>query len=346
MHCVLAVDGGNTKTIALIAGLDGVVLGVGRGGCTDIYNASSDDHEADPADIALANFDAAVMTALRVSEVEPADLEVGVLNMAGADWPEDIAFWQTAATARGWGRRIISQNDALGVLYAGSPDATGVSIVCGTGAATGARSRDGRVWHSSFWQDEAQGSTHLGQKALFAVYRAELGISPATSLTGRILEYFGVESVEEVLHLYHNRLRPAPVSVGDLTPILLDEAHAGDQVAQRVVQEHGAALGDIAIAAARHVGIEDLSYPLVLAGGVFRHPTTVLEEAIVLRVEQVSPEIHPVRSPHEPIVGVLFEALIAAGVEIDEALQSHLLASIPASELIGTPALHSKERVL
>jgi N-acetylglucosamine kinase-like BadF-type ATPase len=344
MHCVLAVDGGNTKTIALIAGLDGTVLGIGRGGCTDIYNATADgnqDGEADPAEIALANFDAAVMTALGVAVAESADLEVGVLNMAGADWPEDIAFWQAAATARGWGRRVISQNDALGVLYAGSPDATGVSIVCGTGAATGARSRDGRVWHSSFWQDEAQGSTHLGQKTLFAVYRAELGIGPPTSLTGRILKYFGVGSVEEVLHIYHNRLRPAPVSVDHLTPILLDEAQAGDQVAQRVVREHGAALGDIAIVAARRVGIEALSYPLVLAGGVFRHPTTLLEEAIVERVVEVSPEVHPVRSPHEPIVGVLLEALVAAGVEIDESLRDRLLASIPAAELVGTPVLHS-----
>jgi len=341
MHCVLAVDGGNTKTIALIAGLDGTVLGVGRSGCTDIYNATSDDNEADSAEqVALANFDAAVMTALGAAAVEPADLEVGVLNMAGADWPEDLAFWQKAATARGLGRRVISQNDALGVLYAGSPDATGVSIVCGTGAATGARSPDGRVWHSSFWQDEAQGSTHLGQKALFAVYRAELGIGPPTSLTGRILQYFGVESVEEVLHLYHNRLRPAPVSVDHLTPMLLDEAHAGDLVAQRVVQEHGAALGDIAIVAARRVGIEELAYPLVLAGGVFRHPTTLLQESIVERVAGVSPAVRLIRSPHEPIVGVLLEALLAAGVEIDEALQSHLLASIPASELIGTPAFH------
>jgi N-acetylglucosamine kinase-like BadF-type ATPase len=340
MHCVLAVDGGNTKTIALIAGLDGTVLGIGRSGCTDIYNATADDNDTDPAEIALANLEEAVMTALRVAAVEPADLEVGVLNMAGADWPEDIAFWQAAATARHWGRRVISQNDALGVLFAGSPDATGVSIVCGTGAATGARSRDGRVWHSSFWQDEAQGSTHLGQKALFAVYRTELGIAPPTSLTGRVLEYFGVQSVEEVLHLYHNRLRPAPVSVDHVTPILLDEAHAGDQVARRVVLEHGAALGDIAIAAARHVGIEETSFPLVLAGGVFRHPTTLLEEAIVERVGQVSPEVRPVRSPHEPIVGVLLEALVAAGAAIDEALQSRLLASVPASELIWAPALH------
>src|SRR2546426_11971918 len=39
MHYVLGVDGGNTKTIALVASLDGAILGAGRGGCGDIYNA-------------------------------------------------------------------------------------------------------------------------------------------------------------------------------------------------------------------------------------------------------------------------------------------------------------------
>jgi N-acetylglucosamine kinase-like BadF-type ATPase len=45
MHAVLAVDGGNTKTIALVAALDGTILGAGHGGCSDIYNHSA--HAAD-----------------------------------------------------------------------------------------------------------------------------------------------------------------------------------------------------------------------------------------------------------------------------------------------------------
>jgi N-acetylglucosamine kinase-like BadF-type ATPase len=335
MQCVLAVDGGNTKTIVLIAGLDGTILGVGRGGCCDIYNATErddgqgDESTTDSALIALSNLERAVASALRSAGVEPGDLAVSVLNMAGGDWPEDIAFWHDVMEERHLGRRIISQNDALGILYAGSPNATGVSIVCGTGAATGARAPDGQMWHSSFWQDEAQGSSHLGQKTLFAIYRAELGIEPPTSLTERVLAYFGVHSVEEVLHLFHSRLHPAPGSVDNLTPILLDEAHAGDELALLVVGEHGARLGDIALAAARKVGIEGTPFPLVLGGGVFRHPTTVLEDAVVARVRMASPEVRPIRSPHEPIVGVLFEALAAAGATANQTVKDRLLHTLP-----------------
>jgi N-acetylglucosamine kinase-like BadF-type ATPase len=331
MQCVLAVDGGNTKTIAVVAALDGTVLGVGHAGCSDVYNARPADEAHDSAAAARIEAERAVTAALNAAHLAPSALAVGVFNMAGADWPEDMAFWREAMTASGFGREIVVQNDALGVLYLGSPDATGVSIVAGSGVATGARAADGRVWHSSFWQDEAQGSFHLAEKMLFAVYRSALGIAPPTSLTARVLAYLDVPTVEDVLHLFHNRLRHAPIRLGTLTPILLDEAHAGDTVALGVVREHAALLGDIGLAAARQVGLEGSAFALVLAGGIFRHPTTVLEEAIVARMRTTSPEIRPIRSPAEPIVGVLAEALGIAGAAMDRVTLDGLIATVPAA---------------
>src|SRR5260370_24044628 len=141
MQCILAVDGGNTKTIALVAALDGTVLGIGRGSCSDMYNAAPADGAADSAAAALANAEHAVRLALHPAGVSPPEVAVGVFNMAGADWPQDISFWREAMRERGMGREIIAQNDPLGVLYSASPHATGVSLVARTGGATGARAR-------------------------------------------------------------------------------------------------------------------------------------------------------------------------------------------------------------
>src|SRR5436305_11603111 len=115
MQCVLAVDGGNTKTIAIVATLAGTILGAGRGGCGDIYNAppntdspsmvgapivdALDDHNArantdspsivgaplagalDSSAAAIANIEYAVMSALQAAQVNTADLLAGVFNM-------------------------------------------------------------------------------------------------------------------------------------------------------------------------------------------------------------------------------------------------------------------------
>lgn len=376
MQCILAVDGGNTKTISIVAALDGTILGAGRGGCGDIYNArpagdsspvgtltrtALDNHSDAPdnlagavndhnsrsgdrldsataaiANAAIANIEYAVMSSLQAAHVHTYDLLTAVFNMAGADWPEDFALLQASMEARNFGRKIIVQNDALGVLHAGSSDNTGVSVVCGTGAGTGARGPDGRTWHSSRWQDQTQGSSQLAHKTLDAIYRSELGIEPSTTLTRRVLDYFHLNTVEEVLHLFTGRMQHPPINIGLLTPILLDEAHAGDSVARQIVEEHGSMLGNYALAGARIVGIEGTAFTLVLAGGVLRHPSPILPDAIIRRVQTTSPQARPTRYRFEPIIGVLFTALEAANVTIDDALLANMIPTMPASDLFAT----------
>jgi N-acetylglucosamine kinase-like BadF-type ATPase len=65
MTYVLGVDGGNTKTIALIARHDGTIVGAGRGGRGDIYGAGG-------PEAALAEADRAVWTALEACGALPA----------------------------------------------------------------------------------------------------------------------------------------------------------------------------------------------------------------------------------------------------------------------------------
>src|SRR5947208_6214425 len=137
MQCVLAVDGGNTKTIAIVAALDGTIQGAGRGGCGDIYNAHPKAHPGtrsssrvvaplvgsevgglitlldglvptqDSSAAAIANIEYAVMRALQAAQINTSDLLTAVFNMAGADWPEDFALLQSAMEARNFGRTII-----------------------------------------------------------------------------------------------------------------------------------------------------------------------------------------------------------------------------------------------
>ena len=328
MEYVLGVDGGNTKTIALVARLDGTIVGAGRGGCGDIYGARS-------ATGALTAVEGAIDAALGAPGISRAALRVGCFSMAGADWPEDFAFLHAAFLQRGLGRQVIVVNDAIGALRAGSPDGTGVVVVCGTGAAIGARAADGRLWHSSFWQ-EPQGGRELGFKTLRAVYRAELGIDPPTMLTARVLAFFGQPSVEALLHRFTAREGTPPGEVSGLARVLLDTAQEGDATARRIVRCHGAALGDYALAAARRVGIEATPFTLVLAGGVLRHPSRLLRNAIVARVRRTAPGVRPVMSRYEPAVGALFLALEAAGVPIDQHLLARLVPTLPPPSLYAT----------
>src|ERR1051325_5884574 len=188
MNYILGVDGGNTKTIALVAQFDGRIIGAGRSGCSDIYGAAS-------AEAAIAALEQAVQSALREAGLQPEALTAAAFSLAGADWPEDFDFLRKAIKERGFGRTVLVVNDALGALRAGSPDGLGVTVACGTGAAVGARGSNGQMWHSSFWQFH-HGSRQLGFKTLEAICRAELGIDPPTRLTTRALKILEQPSVE------------------------------------------------------------------------------------------------------------------------------------------------------
>ncbi len=330
MSYFIGVDGGNTKTIAFVGAANGSILGAARSGCSDIYGAAS-------ASDALEQIQRVVENALERAGLQSADIEAGYFCLAGADWPEDYAFLDAAISRFGFGRKITIGNDSLGALRAGTPDGTGVVITCGTGIATAARNAEGLFWQSGFWQESLCG-IELGKLALRAVYRSELGIDLPTALTSLVLNHFGQNSVEALLHHFWNRetVPPTNVEVSKLAPIVLNAAEAGDIAADGIVQDHGVRLAEYAIVAARKVHLNSSSFPLILNGGIFRHPSQKLIQAIINYLRPVYPHVTPIRSRFEPVVGALLLALEGAGIVITAEIMGKLEHSLPSPELFLT----------
>ena len=327
---VLGIDAGNSKTIALVARLDGALVGVGRSGCGDIYGTQ--------CELALHAINAAATQALQQAGVARDALGAVVISAAGADWPEDFETIQQGLLGFKLGTNPIVCNDALGGLRAGSPDGMGVVVVCGTGTAVGARSAEGCIWHSSFWQgSHAQGAMQLGSMALDAVLDADLGLAPPTALTEVLLSHFDRPHVEALLHLMTKHGGPHP-SKKHLAKLLLSVADAGDAVAREIVVGHGKAIGNYAVVAARKVGFAAGMSPfhLVLAGGVLRHPSPLLGDAIVARVQSELPAAQPIRSAFEPAVGAIMLALEAASVRLDATVLETLRHTMPHHSTFAT----------
>lgn len=328
MEVVLGVDGGNSKTLALVALRDGTIIGWGRSGCGDIYGATSEE-------AALGEIDAAVGMALSMAGKQAHEVSGAGFSLAGADWPEDFAFLREVMQAHLPNGAICVVNDAMGPLRANAPCRVGVAVNCGTGLAVGARGDTGATWHGSFWL-ESHGAWELGLSALRAAVRAELGIAAGTSLTGRVAAFYGEADIERVLHRVTARARTPTPAIAGVAPILLDEAEAGDTVARDLVCGHGAAMGEYALAAARKVCLADRSFDLILAGGVFRHPSPLLAESLVAQVRTACPDVHPRRSRFEPVVGALLLGFDAAGLSTDDRVMAHLAATGPPNEFFAT----------
>jgi N-acetylglucosamine kinase-like BadF-type ATPase len=325
---VLAVDGGNTKTLAVVADVTGRTRGAGRGGGSDIYSTPT-------PDAALASIESAVRDALASAGVTAAEVEAAAFSLAGADWPEDFTLLERTLRERiGLPAPPLVVNDAIGALRAGSPDWTGVAVVSGTHNAVGARHPDGRVFHLGFWPDGAGGRA-IGRAALRAVYHAELGMGPATVLTEHALELYGADDALGLLYEFTRRGGLAEAEVDRLAPLVLDAADADDAVAVAIVAEKGSILGRQARASAQRLGLPLTGTRIVLAGRVFAHPTEHLAAATMAEL----PGATPVRHVAPPVGGALLLALDRLGVEADAAA---VAAGLPFPEAEGRSAVWAR----
>ena len=149
-----------------------------------------------------------------------------------------------------------------------------------------------------------------------AVVRAGLDLGPPTALAAAAAGLYGIDDGVELLHHFTRRQSPDRRELMRLAPVLFDVAEAGDEVARAIVGAAGKVLGDEArgLPAAR-VDLALRGTPVVLNGGVFQHPSTLLEVAVMERVDGAV----AVRNGIAPIVGVVQLALDRVGGRADPA---------------------------
>ena len=142
---VVGVDGGTTKTIALVADHQGHVLGAARGGDSN--------WDGENVEIPMAVVVETVRKALDEAQVVQADL--GVFCLAGADWPEDHTRRVDFLAKANITRQVVVKNDSFGGLRAGTHQPYGVIIAAGTGLNAAVITPDGREWAYGFYQTKA-----------------------------------------------------------------------------------------------------------------------------------------------------------------------------------------------
>ena len=317
---LLGVDGGNTKTVALVVEPDGTLAGSGRGGCGDIHAGSPE--------AALVEIVGAVRSALDDAGATAEDLAGSAFSLAGADWPEDFVLLRNELEDRlalPASPEIV--NDALGGLRSGSEDMVGVAVVIGTYAAVGARNAEGELFHLGFWPDKT-GAFALGSQALAAIWRHMLGLGTSTSLLGRALDRWQCADAEELLHAFTRIGGLGDAEAGRFADAVLDEAEAEDLVAREIVARVGRVMGDYARVCAARTGQLDAPFTLVLSGSVLRHPSALLRATILERV----PDGQPVFPGLDPVAGAVLLAADRAGERPDLAHLRSELARAPVGQ--------------
>ena len=329
----LGVDAGNSKTVALACLASGEVIGAGRSGCGDIYGVVD---EPEAVEAVLSAVDAA----LGEAGADRSDVAAAAFRLAGVDWPEDEAFWDTALASR-WpalAKRSIA-NDGYAAIRCGEPSGVGVSVMAGTAAAIAARGPGGAEWEMGWWGQHAMGALGLMDEALKGVYLAELGVGAATALAPALLEYYHLANVSQLNHWFTRRHQSA--SQADRTGaarVVTAVAARGDRVAMDIVDEQGARLAMYAQIAARKVGLLDSPGPVavVLSGSVLMAESSPVAAALLGHLREGLPGVVTHSTTLPPVAGAALDALAEGGIEISRAVVDQIAATAPNRQFFQT----------
>jgi N-acetylglucosamine kinase-like BadF-type ATPase len=327
MRLYLAIDGGNSKTDAVIGTEHGDVLAYVRGPGTCHQNIGL------PA--TMTRLSALVAQARAAAALdETLVLERADIFLAGADLPAEIAMLSEAIQAQGWASSLRLSNDAIALLRAGTDAPDAVAVVCGQGVNCVARRGDGRGLQFpslGLLSGDWGGGGQLGQLALWHAVRAGDGRGPATSLERAIAIHYGLSSAEELgfaIHLGHRG-----EDLGELAPLVFREADAGDRVARSLVAQQAAEIVTMATAAARRLDLTDEPFAVVLGGGVVRARHPLLINPVVSGIQAVAPKASVTVVDAPPVLGAALFSLDAfdAGPDARTALRATLTALAPLS---------------
>lgn len=307
MKYFLGIDGGGTKTHALIADETGRAVGFARGGTGTWEGVGYDGLTETLKDVSTR--------ALAMAGLCMDDITGTGVGLAGFDWPSQKQEHLSALKKAGLCSPLQIVNDAVLGISAGAEDGWGVSICSGTGCNCRGRSKDGLregrvVGGASHWSGEAAGGYDILLRAMRTVTFEWTRRGPPTALTTGFVKATGAKDLDDLIEGYYVGRYNFEAS---MIMMVFKIACAGDPQAIEVMRWAGQELGGMAVGVINQLNLQEEIFDVVLIGSIFDgHPA--IQDSVSEIVHQVSPCARLVRLTAPPVVGGVVLGMETAGM--------------------------------
>lgn len=275
----LGLDGGGSKTVAVVVSREGEIIGWGKGGPSNYQT------------IGIEKAINAILTACQEA-LNPLKgknkITYAVLGIAGADRPQDKERIEKALREHQLFActDFIITSDAHIALVGAMGEEFGVILIAGTGSIAFGIGLDGRCARADGWGyllgDEGSGYW-IAVEALRAVMRAFDQRGPSTSLTELILKGLDLSRAEDLVEWVYYR-KPSIDTIARLSSKVFDAAASGDKIALNILRRAGAKLAQAAVSVVRNLDLVDKEFPFAVTGGLFNTPFSAILTACIRRV--------------------------------------------------------------
>ncbi len=315
---LLGIDGGGTKTKALLADTHGNILGVGVGGPSSIRTVDNN--------TTFENINIAINQAIRNSGLDNVIIDrvfagLGDIESEGDQFlVESLIRAVKAVTNKA---EVSVYSDAFSALYGGLGQLDeGVSIIVGTGSVAmgiNGKNETARVGGYSYKEGDPGSAFYLGRLSI--IYLSKLldgrrGISPFGSELKEVLNVDSRVSYVEMLDEYHlNRTRTA-----QLAKIVTKHASHGDPGALEIVKKGIEGLVEMVDTATKKLQIKMKNVAVIGSLGLSEFYFNEFNKAL----QVIDKEYNLFPSILDPACGSVIGAIKESGLEITQEIVENL----------------------
>ena len=304
----LGIDGGGSRTRALLCDTLGQIIGQGLSGGTNPRTSATEElklHLQEAIEQATRSIDCSKIIAAHfgLAGAGEADTRAKVRTIT-----KELLGKQTACTIG---------HDLEIALAGGLANKTGIVLVAGTGSACYGRTCDGRSAKCGDWGDlvdDVGSGSWIGLRGLQACVSQTDGRLTESPLKQAVMGFLKIDH----MNTFKARIHDSGLSRSErarLAPIILNLASAGDAASIAIVAEGVGSLSNCIYCTSRQLSIKSPS--VLLSGGLLKHTyfSNSLEAALKARIPSAI-IAQPILSPS---AGAVLMALKAANCEISDA---------------------------
>ena len=300
---VVGVDGGATKTVALV-GTGLRILGHGESGSSNYHNIGTV--------AARKAITVAVARAKTRARLSKTTLRTAVVALAALDSKEGFRIARRFVRRANLAQQAFVIHDSVAALYAATQGDPGIIVNSGTGCFATGINEAGEYVRVGGWGyiiDDRGSGFDVGMKAISLGFKMVDGRIPRTRLLTVLKQGLHVRTFDEIVdRIYSNRIGVRQIA--DLTP-LVAKAAGRDKACRTILAEAGFSMAELACTAARRLKMTRVAFPLAMVGGVFKSGPYFLRP-FTSKVRSQCPHAHFVRLKGEPARGAY---LIASRIE-------------------------------
>lgn len=319
----LGVDGGGTRTTAIVADEEGRVELAVVGESINYRSMGMERARRHLGEVVreanrrlgIDGYEAAFIgNSALGEEADPADLEALTAGVVVSD-------------------RLGMHSDAYIALMALTSGKPGILVISGTGSMAIGRNRDGELMTAGGWGHRLgdQGSAFdIAWKGIKASVAGIEGLADRTLLSEAAIRYFGVTDMKDLIPLFYAPSMERHILAGFASEVA-NVARRGDRVAADIMAGAVRDLVRHAAVLAEKLGIANVE--IGASGGVFRHNAYVFESfKRELQARYPAAEVSLLALP--PEAGAILECYRRCGIPATPAIRQQLSGSLNAAEVI------------